>query len=106
MRIHSPITNQLQVDDEMKSGAQLFAYLKQLLKLYTRQRDKAMMLSIVEEVSPAQVSNPTDTYNLHSPSLYNFSETSLPSSTSLSSASTNPPTSTTASPTSPSSPTT
>ena len=37
------------VDEEMKSGAQLFAYLKQLLKLYTRQRDKAMMLSIVEE---------------------------------------------------------
>lgn len=39
------------VDDEMKSGAQLFSRLKQLLKLYTRQRDKAMMLSIVEEVS-------------------------------------------------------
>lgn len=35
----------------MKQGAQLFAYLKQLLKLYTRQRDKAMMLSIIEEVS-------------------------------------------------------
>ncbi len=34
----------------MKQGAELFAYLKQLLKLYTRQRDKAMMLSIVEEV--------------------------------------------------------
>lgn len=33
----------------MKSGAQLFAYLKQLLKLYTRQRDKKMMLSIIEE---------------------------------------------------------
>lgn len=35
----------------MKQGAQLFAYLKQLLKLYTRQRDKAMMLSVIEEVS-------------------------------------------------------
>jgi hypothetical protein len=35
----------------MKAGAQLFSYLKQLLKLYTRQRDKAMMLSIIEEVS-------------------------------------------------------
>ena len=35
----------------MKAGAQFFAHLKQLLKLYTRQRDKAMMLSIVEEVS-------------------------------------------------------
>ncbi|KAI9822057.1 MAG: hypothetical protein M1826_000565 [Phylliscum demangeonii] len=37
------------VDAEMKAGAELFAHLKQLLKLYTRQRDKAMMLSIVEE---------------------------------------------------------
>lgn len=35
----------------MKQGAQWFAYLKQLLKLYTRQRDKAMMLSIIEEVT-------------------------------------------------------
>lgn len=35
----------------MKQGAQLFAHLKQLLKLYTRQRDKAMMLSVIEEVS-------------------------------------------------------
>ncbi|MCJ1474322.1 hypothetical protein MMC13_002980 [Lambiella insularis] len=37
------------VDDEMKQGAQLFAHLKQLLKMYTRQRDKAMMLSVIEE---------------------------------------------------------
>ncbi|KAI9927808.1 hypothetical protein MW887_002660 [Aspergillus wentii] len=37
------------VDLEMKEGAQWFAHMKQLLKLYTRQRDKAMMLSIVEE---------------------------------------------------------
>lgn len=39
----------------MKQGAQLFAYLKQVLKMYTRQRDKAMMLSVIEEVctSPA-----------------------------------------------------
>ncbi|KAL8759464.1 MAG: hypothetical protein Q9199_000769 [Rusavskia elegans] len=37
------------VDDEMKTGAQLFSYLKQLLKMYTRQRDKAMMLSVIEE---------------------------------------------------------
>lgn len=35
----------------MKQGAQWFSYLKQLLKLYTRQRDKAMMLSMIEEVS-------------------------------------------------------
>ena len=34
----------------MKQGAQLFAHLKQLLKMYTRQRDKAMMLSVIEEV--------------------------------------------------------
>ena len=35
----------------MEEGAQWFAYLKQLLKMLTRQRDKAMMLSIIEEVS-------------------------------------------------------
>lgn len=34
----------------MVHGAEWFAYLKQLLKLYTRQRDKAMMLSMIEEV--------------------------------------------------------
>ena len=28
------------VDEEMKTGAELFSYLKNLLKLYTRQRDK------------------------------------------------------------------
>lgn len=39
----------IQIDDEMKAGAQLFAYLKQLLKMYTRQRDKAMMLAVIEE---------------------------------------------------------
>lgn len=45
-----PLTEHFyKVDDEMKAGAQLFAYLKQLLKLYTRQRDKAMMLSVIEE---------------------------------------------------------
>lgn len=37
------------IDDEMKQGAELFSHLKTLLKLYTRQRDKAMMLSMVEE---------------------------------------------------------
>lgn len=35
----------------MRQGAQLFAHLKQLLKMHTRQRDKAMMLSVIEEVS-------------------------------------------------------
>lgn len=39
-----------QVDDEMKHGAELFAHLKQLLKMYTRQRDKSMMASVIEEV--------------------------------------------------------
>jgi Domain of unknown function in PX-proteins (DUF3818) len=37
------------VDEEMRQGALLFSYLKQLLKLYTRQRDKAMMLGMIEE---------------------------------------------------------
>ncbi|KAK3394199.1 succinate flavoprotein subunit [Podospora didyma] len=37
------------VDEELKQGAQLFSSLKQLMKLYTRQRDKAMMLSLIEE---------------------------------------------------------
>lgn len=37
------------VDDELKQGAELFSYLKQLMKLYTRQRDKAMMLNLIEE---------------------------------------------------------
>ncbi len=36
----------------MRQGAELYANLKQLLKLYTRQRDKAMMLKIIEEVCP------------------------------------------------------
>ncbi|KAI1105271.1 succinate flavoprotein subunit [Jackrogersella minutella] len=37
------------IDEEFKQGAQLFSYLKQLMKLQTRQRDKAMMLSLIEE---------------------------------------------------------
>ena len=37
------------VDEELKQGAQLFAHLKQLLKLLTRQRDKAMMAKMIEE---------------------------------------------------------
>lgn len=49
------ITNKAQVDDEMKAGAQLFAQLKQLLKMYTRQRDKAMMLSVIEETVTLQL---------------------------------------------------
>jgi len=37
------------VDDEMRQGAQLFSHLKQLLKLYTRRRDKMMMQALIEE---------------------------------------------------------
>ena len=33
----------------MKAGAQLFAHLKQLLKFFTRQRDKVQMQSVIEE---------------------------------------------------------
>jgi hypothetical protein len=43
------------VDDELKQGAQLFAYLKQLLKLLTRQRDKVMMASMIEEPTTLQL---------------------------------------------------
>lgn len=41
----------------MKHGAQLFAHMKQLLKMYTRQRDKAMMLSVIEEVRSQSTSH-------------------------------------------------
>ena len=34
----------------MQQGAEFFGDLKQVLKMYTRQRDKAMMLSVIEEV--------------------------------------------------------
>lgn len=37
------------IDEELKQGAQLFSYLKQYLKLCTRQHDKAMMLQLVEQ---------------------------------------------------------
>ncbi|KAK2831916.1 hypothetical protein FQN49_007041 [Arthroderma sp. PD_2] len=39
-------------DPEIQQGAQWFSYLKQLLKVLTRQRDKTMMLNIIEEVRP------------------------------------------------------
>jgi hypothetical protein len=44
-----------QVEKEMRSGAELFAHLKQYLKLCLRQRDKVMMLQIIEEVSFSDV---------------------------------------------------
>ena len=37
------------VDEELKQGTELFSYLKQLMKLFMRQRDKAMMLNLIEE---------------------------------------------------------
>ncbi|KAI0456549.1 hypothetical protein F5B21DRAFT_502156 [Xylaria acuta] len=37
------------VDEELKQGSQLFSNLKQLMKLQMRQRDKAMMLNLIEE---------------------------------------------------------
>lgn len=40
-----------QIDKELRQGAELFAHLKQYLKLCLRQRDKQMMLQIIEEVS-------------------------------------------------------
>lgn len=41
----------VQIDAELRSRAELFAHLKQYLKLCMRQRDKVMMLQIIEEVS-------------------------------------------------------
>ena len=37
------------VDEDMRHGTELYAQLKQLLKLCTRQRDKKLMLEMVEE---------------------------------------------------------
>ncbi|KAK7755278.1 hypothetical protein SLS62_002783 [Diatrype stigma] len=42
-------------DEELRQGAELFSYLKQLLKLQTRQRDKAMMLELIEEPTTLQL---------------------------------------------------
>ncbi|CAN9340732.1 unnamed protein product [Alternaria alternata] len=44
-----------QVEKEMRSGAELFAHLKQYLKLCLRQRDKLMMLQIIEEPTTLQL---------------------------------------------------
>ena len=43
------------VDDAMKQGAEFFAHLKQHLKLLTRQRDKTMMLNMIEEPTTLQL---------------------------------------------------
>lgn len=39
-----------QLDKDLRQGAELFAHLKQYLKLCLRQRDKLMMLQLIEEV--------------------------------------------------------
>ncbi|KIV77460.1 hypothetical protein PV11_09253 [Exophiala sideris] len=42
-------------DDELKQGAELFSQLKQMVKLMTRQRDKAMMALMIEEPTTLQL---------------------------------------------------
>jgi hypothetical protein len=49
-----------QVDKDLRQGAELFAHLKQYLKLCLRQRDKLMMLQIIEEASTATARNLND----------------------------------------------
>jgi hypothetical protein len=50
--INSVLTNPSgQIDKDLRQGAELFAHLKQYLKLCLRQRDKLMMMQIIEEVS-------------------------------------------------------
>ncbi|KAH7076654.1 hypothetical protein BKA63DRAFT_287109 [Paraphoma chrysanthemicola] len=43
------------IDREFRQGAELFAHLKQYLKLCLRQRDKLMMLQIIEEPTTLQL---------------------------------------------------
>lgn len=42
-------------DEELRQGAEMFSQLKQLLKLMTRQRDKAMMAAMIEEPTTLQL---------------------------------------------------
>ena len=42
-------------DEELLQGAEMFSHLKQLLKLLTRQRDKAMMAAMIEEPNTLQL---------------------------------------------------
>ena len=94
-----------QIDKDLRQGAELFAHLKQYLKLCLRQRDKLMMLQIIEEVR--HWISPTWQRLLTASSLRrcSSSEISSPSSTSPLSGYTSRQTSTTVSPTSPCSPT-
>jgi hypothetical protein len=42
----------VQLDKGMRQSAEIFAHLKQYLKLYLRKRDKEMMLELIQEVRP------------------------------------------------------
>jgi hypothetical protein len=44
-----------QLDKDLRQGAELFAHLKQYLKLCLRQRDKQMMLELIEEPTTLQL---------------------------------------------------
>lgn len=73
-----------QVEKEMRSGAELFAHLKQYLKLCLRQRDKVMMLQIIEEVRKLSLRVAEETgLTCTSPPHCNYSGTSSQFSTSL-----------------------
>ncbi|PVI08058.1 hypothetical protein DM02DRAFT_648122 [Periconia macrospinosa] len=53
---HSAISNgSIHIDKELRQGAELFAHLKQYLKLCLRQRDKMMMLQLIEEPTTLQL---------------------------------------------------
>ncbi|KAF1959086.1 hypothetical protein CC80DRAFT_591170 [Byssothecium circinans] len=53
---HSAVSNgSVQMDKELRQGAELFAHLKQYLKLCLRQRDKVMMLELIEEPTTLQL---------------------------------------------------
>ncbi|KAF1832940.1 hypothetical protein BDW02DRAFT_580817 [Decorospora gaudefroyi] len=54
-RLGTATESAAQVEKEMRSGAELFAHLKQYLKLCLRQRDKLMMLQIIEEPTTLQL---------------------------------------------------
>ncbi|KAF2682672.1 hypothetical protein K458DRAFT_390594 [Lentithecium fluviatile CBS 122367] len=43
------------LDKDMRQGAELFAHLKQYLKLYLRKRDKEMMLELIQEPTTLQL---------------------------------------------------
>jgi hypothetical protein len=55
------------MDKEFRQGAELFAHLKQYLKLCLRQRDKLMMLQIIEEVRQRTPHSRVKTLTLNQP---------------------------------------